>query len=209
MKRKQTISVIVMILLGGLIACKRPVEFDPTDLVDDRDGQRYSTVVYKDQRWMAENLNYNLNHSKFNADNPITEYGRLYTFEQASIACPTGWHLPTESEWKEMEYGIGMGAGELNSFGYRGGLLGSAMKSQTGWILQNGTNSLKFNAYPAGIYDPIKGTFEKLGNQACFWTASDSSSSSAWYRGLTKSFDGIYRDTKHKGEGLSCRCIED
>lgn len=209
MRKKYTLSILCILIIGNLLSCKRSVEFDPTDFVDPRDGHRYSTIVVGNQRWMAENLSYQLNQSKYNPNNPITEYGRLYTFEQALVACPDGWHLPSEDEWKTMEYTLGMQGIELNSIGYRGGSLGSSLKSKTGWILQNGTNSLEFNAYPAGLYDNTKGSYEELGAQTYFWTATVASANTAWYRGLTKSFDGIYRDEEDKKKGLSCRCIED
>lgn len=207
--KKYTISFLSIIIVLGTISCKRPVEFNPNDLVDARDGNRYSTVQYGGQRWMAENLNYNLNNSKVNLNNPISEYGRLYTFEQASVVCPEGWHLPTDSEWKTLEFTIGMGAGELNLSGYRGGQLGRSLKSTTGWVTKNGSNDLEFNAYPSGSYDSTKGSYEELGFQAYFWTASDSSVHNGWTRSFTKDFDGIYRDTQDKIKGLSCRCIQD
>lgn len=206
---KCTISLFLFAFLFLLLGCKRPIEFDPNDLVDARDGNRYSTIVYGDQRWMAENLNYNLNNSKLNPDNPITEYGRLYTFEQASTACPSGWHLPTDAEWQAMELYLGMGAAELGFTGYRGGIIGRGLKSSTGWLLKNGSNEFEFNVYPVGLYNDTKNAFEEMTYQAYLWTASDAGNGQAFYRALTKDFDGIYRDSIEKGRGLSCRCVED
>jgi uncharacterized protein (TIGR02145 family) len=207
--RKYTISLFLFGFLFMLMGCKRPVEFNPTDLIDARDGNRYSTVMYGSQRWMAENLNYDLNNSKVNPNNPITEYGRLYTFEQASVACPTGWHLPTDAEWQTMELHLGMSAAELGFRGYRGGILGRGLKSTTGWLLKNGSNELEFNVYPTGIYNNVKNAFEELTYQAYFWTVTDDGNGQVFYRGLTKDFDGIYRETIEKGRALSCRCVED
>ncbi|CAA6823346.1 MAG: Unknown protein [uncultured Aureispira sp.] len=207
--RTYTRSLLLFGLLFLLIGCKRPIEFNPNDLVDARDGNRYSTIVYGDQRWMAENLNYDLNHSRINPNNPITEYGRLYTFEQASVACPSGWHLPTDAEWQIMEQHLGMDAVELGFRGYRGGIIGRGLKSSTGWLLKNGSNEFEFNIYPVGLYNNTKNAFEELTSQAYLWTASDAGNGEVFYRGLTKDFDGIYRAGIEKGRGLSCRCLED
>lgn len=206
---KYTISLFLFGFLCSLIACKRPIEFDPNDLVDTRDGNRYSTVVYGNQRWMAENLNYDLNNSKLNPINPITEYGRLYTFEQAFVACPDGWHLPTDGEWQAMERHLGMSAIEVGFTGYRGGTLGRALKSATGWLLKNGSNELEFNVYPTGLYNEAKNAFEELTYQAYLWTSTDAGNGQAFYRSLTKDFDGVLRDSIEKTKGLSCRCVED
>ncbi len=206
---RYTISIFILGLLFFVISCKRSIEFDPTDLIDARDGNRYSTIRYGNQRWMAENLNYDLNNSKLNPNNPISEYGRLYTLEQASIACPNGWHLPTDEEWQGMEQHLGMGAVELGFVGYRGGNIGRSLKSSTGWLLKNGSNEFEFNVYPSGLYNDVKNAFEELSYKAYLWTATEANNHTGYYRGLTKDFDGFYRDTISRSTGLSCRCVED
>jgi len=40
---------------------------------------------------MAENLNYDTTGSKCN---DCATYGRLYDWETAMKACPSGWHIP-------------------------------------------------------------------------------------------------------------------
>ncbi len=157
---------------------------------------------------MAENLAYNFPGSKVNINNPFSEYGRLYNHEQALMVCPDGWHLPTETDWQNLERHLGLEAQTLAFIGHRGGTIGGALKSSSGWTLNNGTNELLFNAYPAGRYVEQWQRFENIGHRAEFWTASESVPNKAWVRNLTKDFDAIYRDDNPKADYLSCRCIK-
>lgn len=63
---------------------------------DPRDGQTYATVEIGNQTWFAQNLNYETSNSWTYIDDPANGdiYGRLYTWEAALNACPSGWHLP-------------------------------------------------------------------------------------------------------------------
>ncbi|MBA7584634.1 hypothetical protein ES708_26591 [subsurface metagenome] len=47
-------------------------------------------------------------------------YGVLYNWPAALNACPTGWHLPSDEEWKQLEMYLGMSQSEAENTGWRG-----------------------------------------------------------------------------------------
>ncbi|MCO6487020.1 MAG: caspase family protein, partial [Phaeodactylibacter sp.] len=77
---------------------------------DPRDGQTCRTVEINGQRWMAQNLNFDVGEGCwFYKDDPKNgeKYGRLYTWEAAKKSCPPGWRLPTDEEWQALAMKFG------------------------------------------------------------------------------------------------------
>ena len=70
-------------------------------ICDERDYQTYKFLEMGTQTWLAENLNYDVEGGVCHSNDPANcdKYGRLYNFEAASSACPSGWRLPTRAEW--------------------------------------------------------------------------------------------------------------
>jgi uncharacterized protein (TIGR02145 family) len=169
--------------------------------VKDRDGNSYRTVKIGSQTWMAENLNvrtkdswcYNNNESKSNCQ----KYGRLYTWNAAMEACPSGWHLPSKSEFEMLIEAVG---GEWKA--------GKMLKSKTGWSGSgNGTDAYAFSALPAGLRD-YDGYFRSEGDCANFWSSTGYDSNHAYsmllYDDDLASLNGNYKD-----DGFSVRCLKD
>ncbi len=62
-----------------------------------------------------------------------TEYGVLYNWYAAKKACPDGWHLPSDEEWKTLEKHLGMGSSDADKVETRNsGGVGKKFKSSTG-----------------------------------------------------------------------------
>lgn len=177
---------------------------DPNVLFDERDYSLYSIIKIGNQTWMAENLRYNIESSWLNPINPSIEYGRLYNWNTVMKAAPKGWHLPSDSEWNEMEMALGMPAVDTANTNWRGTDHGTKMKSTTGW---NGTNTSDFNVFPAGYYN--SGSFGYLGDLMIFWSSTENSGGSAWGRGLRVGYATVYGCNYNKTYGYSCRCVKD
>lgn len=177
--------------------------------VDSRDGEQYAFVQIGQQIWMAENLRYKSSRSLINPDNPSSKYGRLYTGTEVQKLCPDGWHLPSDSEWNELEVSLGLLMKDAANKGWRG-KQATKLKSVSGWINNgNGNNKSGFNAVPAGFY--FAGEYNGLGSSTGFWSATDTTRNSAWLRFLGAPMNGInrYSDDFSEDNAVSCRCVKD
>lgn len=183
-------------------------------LNDTRDGTVYKTVKIGNQWWMAENLNYKkLVDSWCYEDNSANceIYGRLYEFSTAYYACPDGWHLPSDKEWKELELFLGMSQSDTDSEGSRrnSGDVGIKLRSVNGWGGDNnGSNESGFNALPGGYWMNVEAyNYQNLGGLAYFWTKS-AVSNYVWVRGLSMN-EIVERTRMPKTWRLSVRCLKD
>ena len=136
-----------------------------SSMTDSRDGQTYRIVNIGKQTWMAENLNYKIEGSYcyLGKNEYCDKYGRFYDRGPALIACPSGWHLPTTTEWFT-----------LNS--YIGGESGKKLKSKNGWDKNvKALDSYGFSALPAGYaVSDLKG-YTCEGEQSRFWNYDENS----------------------------------
>ncbi len=205
-------------------------------LIDPRDGQSYATVQIGTQCWMAENLNVgimiqggeemtnNVTIEKYCYNNELdscTKYGGLYqwdemmqyvTTEGVQGVCPTGWHLPSDDEWKTMEMHLGMSQAQTDATGWRGTDEGGKLKETgtTHWQSPNtgATNTSGFTALPGG-YRGDNGSFYDLGSHGIWWSATAIGSTYAWYRFLYNNNVKVYRYDNYEGNGFSVRCLRD
>ena len=168
-------------------------------LLDPRDKANYKTVRIGNQTWMAQNLNFETGMSwcyENDPDNCVT-YGRLYAWKSAQKACPSGWHLPSEDEWRILE--ISVGGAET---------AGMNLKSGSGWISDGcGPDDYNFTALPTG-FRLVGDKFGCMGSFAFFWTSKESGGGKAWCRYFTdKASIGGGKDDKTNGYGI--RCLKD
>ena len=200
--------------------------------VSDNDGNSYKTVQIGTQVWMAENLK----TSKYSDGTTIpnitdntqlsnlttgawayynndaannAKYGKLYNWYAVSPTtngnknvCPTGWHVPTDAEWTVLTDYLG---GE--------NVAGGKLKEvdTTNWISPNteSTNASLFTGLPGGSRYFYGYYYNDVGSYGYWWSSTESSIGSAWYRYLHYYSEPAYRNYNSKQYGFSVRCLRD
>ncbi len=195
--------------------------------VSDIDGNVYSTINIGNQVWMTENLktehyNNGAEISKVidvsiwanlktgawcNYDNLIENdkiYGKLYNWYavvDTRNLCPTGWHIPTDREWKILTDFLG---GEE--------VAGGKMKKNglQYWESPNNfaNNESGFAGLPGG-YRSISGSFDSMGNFGYWWSSSENDLGDALDLGLGYVAGSAYQNNNYKQAGSSVRCLKD
>lgn len=217
---------------GGLVSsATKSIQIETGILMDTRDNNAYTTVIIDDKIWLADNLRYEIsgkeitNNSTWSNNNTYdgwryfdndkttySAYGVLYQWEAAKIACPSGWHLPSDDEWKTLEIFLGMSQSVADERGYRGTDEGKKLKSTSGWYSGgNGTNVYGFDANGGG-YGYSDGRFTSPFYQSAgFWSSSQylSYSTDAIVRFLHAGEDKINSNYYSNRSGLSVRCLKD
>jgi uncharacterized protein (TIGR02145 family) len=200
----------------------------------DKDNRSYKVVKIGSQWWMAENLAWLPSVSPFSADSQTSPfyyiygydgtnvdeakatanyktYGVLYNWVAAGTACPQGWKLPSDEDWKTLEKFLLMSStdAEKSSWRYSGAVGGKLKeKGNAHWWDPNlgATNENGFTALPGGNREPDG--FFGLGFMAMFWSSSVSENTSfAWDRLLSLKHNGVSRDGHLKNNGFSVRCL--
>lgn len=229
--RNRFIQLIVLGTILILVnSCKKEAVSNTFKIVTDINGNVYNTVTIGTQIWMAENLKttrYNngdligttmpANKDIYAETNPKYQwsydgnesnadtYGRLYTWYSITDTrgvCPTGWHVPGDSEWGTLTTYLG---GEYLA-GYK------LMEiSDLHWIKSDkATNVSGFTALAGGerFYN---GSFTGILTFGQWWTSSTDSNSEVWGLGREVHYWDPLCDPAPipKNCGLSIRCVKD
>ena len=166
---------------------------------DHRDGQTYKTVELAGKTWLAENLNYDIGYGCYYYEKKsglfglgkkeiIKGQGKLYTWDAALRACPDGWKIPSDKDWKELIDFLGI---ENNNKAYE--------------ILRVGGSS-GLDVLLAG-WRPTGGRFYNLGITAYFWTSTDEEDGAFNYE-FGPYGGSYYRYFVYKTAAYSVRCIK-
>ena len=181
---------------------------------DGRDGQEYRYVYIGSRAWMMENLNYQPatgtgSWCYKNDDRNCQDYGRLYSWDAALSACPAGWRLPSDQEWKDLEIHLGMARNEADSTGWRESAhVGIQLKATWDWNSGGtGENVSRFTALPAGFRED-DGSFHFIGDLTTYWSSTWTDEGHAWGRAMIYRSSGVYRWRYLKSGGYSVRCVK-
>ena len=222
------------------IVFERPITRS-AETVTDVQGNVYNTVVIGNQTWMSENLK----TTRYNDGTPIpTEtdndawwrlgtpayswlnndsvkymdaYGGLYNWYavQTEKLCPSGWHVPDDREWNDLEVALGMPEADTASVAYRGTdqgsrLAGNSLTWVDGYLDQNEAfASSGFNAFGGGSRG-ANGVFGSEGYGTAYWsTTLNYFGTLAWGRSLSYQNANVYRLNFNINAGFAVRCVKD
>ncbi len=203
----------------------------PGPNIIDVEGNSYNTVYIGMQCWFAENLRvskYNdgtpipnitnntqwennttgawVFYTKYVDSN--SKYGKLYNWYAVSPTtngnknvCPTGWHMPSNVEWKILTDYLG---GEWVA----GGKMKEVGINNWNSPNKNASNSSLFTGLPGGIRGN-NGGYSAIGSLGFWWSSSEYDNKNAWYLSLSSSSGGSGIYNNPKGDGLSIRCLKD
>ena len=196
--------------------------------IADADGNIYSTVLIGAQLWMGENLKTTKYSNGVSIGTTVTPsdnvtglttpyqwpvynggidisatYGRLYTWYAVTDSrniCPTGWHVPTDTELEALKTTLG---GELVA----GGKLKEA--GLIHWTTPNtgATNNTGFTALPAGYRQP-GGGYVSLGLSCYLWSSNPDDTSLGWGQQMSNNTGVLLRGGYIYQSGISVRCLK-
>ena len=145
---------------------------------------------------------------------PPELFGRFYSGSCVlgeSQLCPTGWHVPTDLDWRQLEVFVGMDHAEADSTGWRGGeegigaILRSSSSDTPSW---NGSNDFGFSAVGPG-WIVGNGGFSNSGLFGFYWTQTVHPNGWPMNRWFFSAQQGLLRGAESSISGMSVRCIKD
>ena len=170
------------------------------------DGTVYSVAWIDTLLWMSKNLDREVGVdgstltcrvlSEYDSDY-LSNYGCLYSWEDAMKACPAGWRLSSNEDWDALI----IFAGGYNSTGFEN------LRSQD-W--SNGASSYKngFDVLPGGYYDGQ--SYNGYGSSAYFWVYAESSEKMGRVVFDSAEEDKISQGyTQNTDNAYSIRCVLD
>ena len=203
--------------------------------VTDYDGNVYRAVQIGSQCWMAENLR--TTHYADGSSVPYyyhnnldrTIYGLFYNwnavmkgaegnnYENSGVQgiCPTGWHVPSWSEWGVLTGYLSIRSQYLCGNSYNN--IAKALASRSGWSTtttsncyvgnqQSNNNSTGFNAYPAGYINSSGASYDAHSYARIWSTSVDGSNAYCfhlYYLSTTAGFTSY-----SKNHHMSVRCLK-
>jgi uncharacterized protein (TIGR02145 family) len=182
-----------------------------------RNGDTIPTGLSNSDWWSTQFTNLGAYQINYNISHFDSIYGKLYNHYAVTDnrgICPTGWHVPSKSEFDILVYTLEPGI-DTSFVGWSGSLVGGLLKSTAlsptigGWLQPNtGANNLSgFLAMPSGFAD-MNGGFLDVGSTTSWWTSTDVLTYNAWYRGLSHNRSSIDSNNSNRAHGVPVRCLK-
>ena len=206
----------------GTWACGEPVDYF---------GHSYATVQIGEQCWFAENLRtetYRTGEAivedpdgqgwalsggaagAYNQSNATASvHGLLYNGAAVTDprgVCPTGWSVPSDFDWMDLEIHLGMDPWVAEEIGWRGDPIGDMLKLPE----YGGNNESGFSALISGARNEA-GQYDHIGSWGVWWSDTPDGDSKLWGRELPAQWAVVQRESwdASTGVGFSVRCVKD
>ena len=199
-------------------------------LTDTRNSKTYPTVQINSQCWIAENLDYDNGCSSnswtngvdtswcgYYSGGPYPNEGLLYqwsaamngsTTEGAQGICPSGWHVPTDEDFRVLFEGIfGSSCETPDAWACDG------VGSQLSLYTMSGNNSTGFSGLLSGYRNGPDGNYNaRIGSggntHMTMWTSTLNGSSVPYHRFLWGGGTGTYKSAWSDAYAYSIRCLK-
>jgi uncharacterized protein (TIGR02145 family) len=165
--------------------------------------------------WAVTTGAYTIYGNQLSTEANATNYGFLYNWYAATDSrkiCPTGYHVPTDSDWNKLVKFIDSEADTSYTSFVNSTSAGTKLKKNDAlWTINAGTNDFLFSALPGGFRSDFNGSFINIRDYAYFWSATQSPiASKAWVRILVFNSGDVNRTYgSTKSAGFSVRCLRD
>lgn len=194
------------------------------DTITDIDGNVYKTIGIGSQIWMAENLmttrlsdgrniipvpkitewtrSDTISYCWYNNDSISNSriYGALYNYYtvETGLLCPTGWHVPTDSEWRILINFVGgkdVAAGKLKDLMF--------------WSGPNVcyTHQYDFFARAGGIRRRFSSQYMEQGTRGYWWNSGDEKTIMS--TNMINNTTSVSITGRNRFDGCSVRCVKD
>ena len=203
----------------------------------DQSGYTYKTITINNKEWMAENLKtyryrngdnipvvsddsgWNLalltGYSCFVQNDSVANncpYGKIYNHYAVADArgiCPTGWHVPDNSEWSSLIDALN-NASNPNISGGKMKSTGTVEALNGIWKAPNtdATNSSGFSGIPGGYRDMF-GSFVGIGFSGYWWSSQVGGTNAAGTYFLSYNNNTMSGNSFDRRAGCSVRCVKD
>jgi len=237
------------------ISESQTIDFDLVETVTDVEGNVYLTITIGEQTWMAENLrathlnngdsipylmsdwdwttatlpavNWFEHNQAYAEENNMGALYNWFTVETGNL-CPTGWHVPSDNEFKEFVFYLAANGYNYDGTTYTGSnvddageKIGKAIAEKQNWLTptygepwaigkdMHLNNSSFFNGVGASGRYMMTGEFGELGYLCNWWTSTSESNNYAWTYFMYTEETALFRTYYFKEGGYSVRCLKD
>jgi len=183
--------------------------------VYDYEGNYYHSIKVGETEWMTENLKTNFfsngeslkseSSSEVKVFQPIdstSAEGNYYTWSAITDprnVCPTGWRVPTISDWDAL----------VSKFGGQD-IAAIELKSSYSEYWNNpifeANNYSGFSAIPEGFVNE-NGSYSNIGKYGYWWSITEKDNEVAWGMEIGHNQNESYKGFANKKDGLSVRCV--